>query len=121
MSEELKQIHFHTRHLKWSQKQITDWATKNFGWNGPLTIAIRGNKEMSELLSALSNDDGKKPGKALEHAMECADVAIFLLQICERLGYDLLGLVDAKMDINEKRQWGKAADGSFQHLEKNNG
>lgn len=97
--------------MKWTQKEVLAFAEDRFGENTPLAIAVRGNKEMSELLSALSN------GTALEAdmAMECADVTIFMMQICEKLGYDLLTLVDTKMDINERRSWKKAADGSFQH------
>ena len=101
--------------MNWSQKQITKWAEEKFGFNGPLPIAIRGNKEMSELLSSLQNIHTK--GETRHSAMECADVLIFLFQVTERLGYDLLQLVDEKMEINTKRQWEIGKDGSHQHVE----
>lgn len=99
----------------WTQKSITEWAEGQFGYNGPLPIAVRGNKEMAELLSALQNWSGHKSAKIA--AEECADVAIFLLQISERLGYDLLAEVQRKMDINEKRTWHQLEDGSHQHVD----
>lgn len=101
--------------MKWDQEKITKWAEKQFGFNGPLPIAIRGNKEMAELLSHLQNQH--TVGEVKAAAMECADVLIFLFQVCHRLGFNLLELVDEKMDINENRTWGRAADGSFQHVE----
>lgn len=97
--------------IRWPQRSILDWAKSQFGWHSPEKIAIRGNKEMAELLSALANN---KP--AFEIVEECADVAVFLFQIAESLGYDLLGMVDMKMDINEKRTWEIGSDGSHQHV-----
>jgi NTP pyrophosphatase (non-canonical NTP hydrolase) len=102
------------RYINWTQRKISDWAQSKFGWHGPLSIAIRGNKEMAELLSALQNDKLT----SLEMAEECADVAIFLLQISQRLGFDLLGMIDHKMDINSLREWEIAPDGSHQHVKK---
>ena len=101
------------RYLKWGQRQIMEWSRRNFGWTSPMDIAIRGNKEMSELLGALNNKDSEINAIA----EEAADVCIFLLQICESIDRDLLGMVDAKMDINEKRSWTKTSDGSFRHVE----
>ena len=98
--------------MKWDQRKILDWSTETFGEKSALSIAVRGNKEMSELLSALEN--GVVSEK--EIAMECADMTVFMMQIAEKMGYDLLFLVDTKMDINEERQWEKKADGSFQHV-----
>lgn len=97
--------------IHWPQRAILSWARATFGWHSDQSIAIRGNKEMAELLSALSNNEMTPQ----EIAMEAADVTIFMMQIAESLGYDLLGLVDAKMDINEKRTWSKLPDGSHQH------
>ena len=98
--------------MKWDQTKILDWSTETFGEKSALSIAVRGNKEMSELLSALENSVADKK----EIAMECADIVIFMMQIAEKMDYDLLALVEMKMDINEERQWEKKADGSFQHV-----
>ena len=98
--------------MKWNQSQVLAFAEDRFGVNSALAIAVRGNKEMSELLSALSNNTVSN----YDIAMECADIVIFMMQIAEKMGYDLLFLVDTKMDINENRKWERAADGSFQHV-----
>jgi NTP pyrophosphatase (non-canonical NTP hydrolase) len=97
--------------MKWNQRKITDWATKNFGHTTPREVAIRGNKEMAELLSEFENRMVDKI------PAECADICIFLMQVCEKLGVDLLEEVDKKMDINEERTWRIAPDGSFQHVD----
>lgn len=96
--------------MRWDQTRITEWATKTFGEpkGGPREVAVRA-KEMAELLSALENGETEVALK------ECADVMIVLLQVMERLGGDAETEIDLKMDINEKRSWAKAADGSYQH------
>lgn len=94
------------------QFQIADWASKTFGVAPIGAIAIRGNKEMAELLSGIQNNQHPK-----ELAEECADVAFFLMQICERLDFNLFAEVQKKFEINKRRSWAKAKDGSFQHVE----
>lgn len=98
--------------MKWNQKRITEWASSTFGepTGGPREVAIRANKEMAELLSALEN------GQTEIAIGECADVMIVLLQVMQRLGGDAQAEIDKKMDINDKRLWAKAPDGSFQHV-----
>ena len=96
------------------QGQVWDWAYDQFGVNNVLTLAIRGNKEMAELLQEIQT--GSKPAK--EIAMECADISFLLLQICEASGYDMMKLVAEKLEVNKKREWVRASDGSFQHVEK---
>lgn len=99
--------------FRWTQESITEWSKSIFGvaQGGAREIAVRGNKEMAELLSALEN------GEQAKAAEECADVAIFLLQICEYLGADLATEIQRKMEINRFRKWKKAEDGSFQHVD----
>jgi hypothetical protein len=98
----------------WNQKKITEWAQSQFGFRGARAIAIRGNREMAELLSSLENTHTVAENQ--RSAEECADVTIFMLQVCERLGFDLLELVDKKMEINLGREWEIAEDGSHQHV-----
>jgi len=96
------------------QEQVWDWAKTKFGNPSPLALSIRGNKEMSELISTLIN----KPDDTEEIIEECADVAFFLLQICEIKGGDLMKAVAKKLEVNKKRSWEIASDGSFQHVGK---
>lgn len=96
--------------MKWTQGSISHWATRTFGWSSPKTIAVRLNKEMAELLSALEH------GEKDEAIKECADIYIMVSQIAEGLLVDLDDEVQKKMDINEKRQWKKGKDGSYQHV-----
>lgn len=96
---------------RWDQCSIWDWSRDTFGPTSTMEKAVRANKEMSELLTAVSNklDDVKI-------AEEAADITIFMMQICEQLGYNLDSLVQDKMNINERRKWEKKDDGSFQHV-----
>lgn len=94
------------------QKEVLDWAEGEFGVNPELKIVIRGNKEMAELVSTIMNGMGKK-----SIGEECADVAFFLLQICEKNDFDLMEEVTKKLVINRKRKWKIVSDGSHQHVE----
>ena len=98
--------------MKWDQQKVLKFSEDRFGEQSAMDIAVRGNKEMSELLSSLCN--GLVSNKDV--AFECADIVIFMMQIAEKVGYDLLETVDEKMDINEGRKWKRNADGSFQHV-----
>lgn len=102
---------------KWTDEDIYIWAKSNFGESSPLEIAVRMNKEMGELLSALSN-------KEYEVALhELPDLRVFLGQLHFILSYFcendlcLAEMTDNKMDINDQRKWAKGKDGSFQHVE----
>lgn len=94
----------------WNGEEISDWAHHQFGPQSAMSIALRMNKEMPELLLALYNGE-------LEHVRdEIADLAIFLLQIIHVTGLDLQTIVNDKMDINVQREWEIKNDGSFQHV-----
>ncbi len=98
----------------WTDKEIYDWSNRTFGSNRAIDIAIRANKEMGELLSALQN------GQMEEARMECADLIIFLAQIHHRLSPAEITLEDdkrTKMEINVKRSWELLPDGSYQHVD----
>lgn len=99
--------------MEWSQKEVLAFAEDRFGKNTQLGIAVRSNKEMSELLSALSNGVTSQR----EIAMECADIVIFMMQIAEQAGFPLFDLVDEKMNINIDRTWRLLPDGSHQHVD----
>lgn len=99
--------------IKGLQKEVWDWAKETFGNDSDIGIAIRGNKEMAELLSTMIN----RPDASEDIIEECADVAFFLLQVCQFHDGDLLKAVADKLEVNKKRSWEKASDGSFQHVE----
>ncbi len=83
------------------QTRICTWVSETFGDAGPnASVAARANKEMSELLSKLCFDN-HDPGAA----EECADVAIVLFRLANRLGVDLLTEVERKFEINQNRDW----------------
>jgi len=94
------------------QREVWDWAKQTFGQHPDIGIAIRGNKEMAELISTIHN----RPEAKDDIIEECADVAFFLLQVCEFHQGDLMKAVVDKLKINKKRSWEKANDGSFQHV-----
>lgn len=102
---------------KWTDEKIYDWAKDTFGAHSPQAIAIRMNKEMAELLSAIENH------KLKEACAELADLRVFMAQLNVILGAfandhrEIYERVDEKMDINQKREWEIAADGSHQHVE----
>lgn len=103
--------------MKWSDRDIYEWGHRTFGTNSPIAVAIRMNKEMSELLTALQN------GRFQEAVEELADLRIFMAQIHYMLTgpqfpKTLSDRVDEKMEINCQREWTIASDGSHQHVEK---
>jgi NTP pyrophosphatase (non-canonical NTP hydrolase) len=70
------------------------------------TEFCRAHEELSEAFSKWNkNQDGV--------AEELADVAIFVLGICEQLGYDLEAEVVRKIEINKNRKYikSKSPDG----------
>ncbi len=71
----------------------------------------RAHEELSEAFSKFNkNQDGV--------AEEFADVAIFLLGICEILGYDLEKELLRKIEINKNRKYikSKSPDGKVIHI-----
>lgn len=94
------------------------------GMDPLLTQLLQANMQLAEAictraneLQVLSTTTKLVPG--LWHAegrgKECPDVLVMLRQTAERCGVRLDEETDAKMDINEKRTWGKLPSGRFQH------
>ena len=95
---------------KWNQNTITKWAMKTFGSPNDLrTLVSRTMDECFELERASFEEN--------ERALisEAADITIFLMQLAEHMGFDLLEQVDDKMDINDEREWDVKGDGTGQH------
>ncbi len=88
--------------LKQCQKDVMANKLKH-GFN-TTDVALefcRAHEELSEAFSKFNkNQDGV--------AEEFADVAIFLLGMCEILGYDLEKELVRKIDINKNRKYKKA-------------
>lgn len=95
------------------QYTISAWATATFGPVGSnLSVAVRANQEMAELMRALAIADTHP--KAAE---EVADIVIILYRLADRLGVDLHAEIDRKMAINRGRTWLLDGNGHGQHVD----
>jgi len=95
-----------------TQQTISKWTEETFGAaSSNARVAARANEEMAELLRALTSDD--EHPKAIE---EAADVVIILYRLAHRMGADLHGEIDRKMQVNRKRHWKVDADGHGYHV-----
>ena len=99
--------------MRETQATIEEWRAETFGGRpAPVNMAVRANKEMAELIRAVTTPG---PGvKALAH--EAADVLIVLYGLAEMAGFSLHRAVNDKMAINRKRRWRKGAPGRSQHI-----
>jgi NTP pyrophosphatase (non-canonical NTP hydrolase) len=89
---------------------IAVWGTETFGPVSDLAVLTRrARAEFDELEAALASAD------AAHIAEEAADVVILLHRLVGLLQRDLASEIDAKMDINRKRQWRPSGDGVGQH------
>lgn len=91
---------------KWNQEAIGKWNEETFGESN---TGIIGHfmEEVQEFNDALDTP---------EEAMEAADLVILLMTRAHRRGYDLLGKVYQKMEINRRRTWQKPdKDGIVRH------
>jgi hypothetical protein len=95
-----------------TQQSISDWADETFGVpENNISGVVRANKEMSELLSALAEDDNHpKTGE------EIADIYIVLCRVAQRRGLSITDEVDRKMAINRRRKWKLDGKGHGQHV-----
>jgi NTP pyrophosphatase (non-canonical NTP hydrolase) len=87
--------------LKELQKEVMrNKIEKGFNTTDVALEFCRAHEELSEAFSKFSkNQDGV--------AEEFADVAVFLLGMCEILGYDLEHELVRKIDINKNRKYEK--------------
>jgi len=86
---------FNVATQKWNQAAIGKWNAETFGESNTGIIG-HFKEEVEEFL-----DDLDTPGEP----MEAADIVILLMVRAERKGYDLLGSVYKKMEINRRRKW----------------
>ncbi len=95
-----------------TQESMSLWAVETFGRPGSnLSVAVRSNEEMAELLAKLRDGDDDP-----EAAIEAADVFIVLMRLFDRLGLDYLEVMDAKMELNRSRKWEKTHTGHGYHV-----
>lgn len=108
-----------------TQKTISEWATKTFGYPTVRRSLERMLEEVEEIeqLVTYSSEDNKVhcSEQYLEKihesiADECADMHITMCQVMNVMGYDLHSCVDHKMEINRARKWKLNEDGTGQHI-----
>jgi len=75
------------------QDRITKWADANFP-----------NRSTADILLKLYEEVGEY-ARNPKSALEMGDIMILLLDVAARNGIDVHAAVEAKMDINEKREW----------------
>lgn len=91
---------------KWNQTAIGEWNKETFGESNTGLIG-HFKEEVKEFDEALDTP---------EEALEAADIVILLMVRAHRKGYDLLGSVYKKMEINRRRKWQKPnAQGIVHH------
>jgi len=96
-----------------TQKTISVWAVKTFGYSTVERSIARMVEEVEELKKVdLFNDRHSFD----DISNECADILIMLYQVAFVVGFDLHACVDHKMEINRVRKWKIAGDGTGQHV-----
>lgn len=94
-------------------RDARDWKQFHDSKNLAEAVVVESGELLEKFLwmgSAESND--VKGVKLAEVTEEVADVAIFLLYLCERLNIDLLEAVEKKISLNEIRYPVEKARGS---------
>jgi NTP pyrophosphatase (non-canonical NTP hydrolase) len=97
-----------------TQKSISEWGVKTFGYPTRARSIARMLDEVGELESIHVGDENID--KFIEVSDECADILITLYQVANTFGFDLHACVDHKMQINRARKWKIAGDGTGQHI-----
>lgn len=90
-----------------------DWAQ----FHTPKNLACALSVEAAELLEHFqwltdAQSRSLTPEKTAEVAAEAADVLLYLLQLCDKLGIDLVAAAHAKMLVNAKKYPVEIARGS---------
>ena len=96
-----------------TQKTISEWATKTFGYPKSPEVAIR--RMLQECVELhLKLDEGCTHE---QYADEITDIFITGYQAMTTIGFDVQACIDHKMEINRHRKWKLAGDGTGQHIE----
>jgi NTP pyrophosphatase (non-canonical NTP hydrolase) len=97
-----------------TQKTISEWAVKTFGYVTPERSISRMLEEVEELKNINLNNERSSFD---EISNECADIYITMCQVATTWGFNLESCIDHKMEINRARKWKIADDGTGQHVE----
>lgn len=97
-------------------RTISKWQRDTFPKVTPKAALGKFEKEVNEFADLLLSGDIPRHEDLCD---EAADVFIVLVQVCDALGVDLKEAVDRKMQINFKRDWVIAEDGTGQHVKGN--
>ncbi len=81
-----------------------DWQQ----FNCPKNLAMALTGEAGELAAefqwlTLAQSEAPEPERLARIQAECADVLIYLVQLADRLGFDLIDAANAKIDRNDAR------------------
>lgn len=98
------------------QKEQQEWAERNFGSSRkPYQPILGAAEEVGELSHAFLKMDQGIRGSKEEHleAMKdaVADCSIFLMDLCNQMGWDYETLVQKTWDQVKSRDWNKNAQG----------
>lgn len=85
------------------------WAKHQFGVPKPELAAARANEEMAEMIKALAQGELEKAD------VEAADVVIVLCHYAAARGINLQEVINNKMAINRRREWGVSKYGIGYH------
>jgi NTP pyrophosphatase (non-canonical NTP hydrolase) len=96
--------------LEMLQRQLADFAAER-DWNqfhNPKNLAMAVSAEAGELLEHFqwltpAQAAGLSKAARDEVALECADVLLFLLRLCDQLGIDLAAAARKKMVLNANK------------------
>lgn len=92
----MKKREFCTPTPRWNQKAIGEWNDEVLGGTSERGVIEHFKEEVQEFLDDL-NEKGEPA--------EAADIVILLMLRAKQKGYDLLGEVYKKMEINRRRTW----------------
>ena len=93
-----------------TQMSINDWA-RSVGINAnPRRSVERASEELAEALVEID------AGQHLAAGIELADVVVCLYVAASRIGVNLQNLIDAKMEVNRKREWRLDESGCAYHI-----
>jgi NTP pyrophosphatase (non-canonical NTP hydrolase) len=100
----------HTDSLDHLRKRITEFASARdwHQFHNPRNLAVAVTVEAAELLEHFqwltpAEADALPRATRDEIALECADVLLYLLRLCDRLDIDLGAAAERKLALNEKK------------------
>ncbi|NIP19173.1 MAG: nucleotide pyrophosphohydrolase [Xanthomonadales bacterium] len=81
-----------------------DWEQFHSPKNLSMALAVEAGELMEHFQWMTEEDSARLPAdKLAEVEFELADILLYLVRIAEQTGIDLLGAVNKKMELNEKK------------------